>query len=206
MSESSEFTGPTPDAPRRRGLFLGVAALAALAGAGLAWWRVQPHGVTGGAQPPMAGTAGTRATADALDPAETQLWSLSLDTPSGEKLAMQSLRGKPLMINFWATWCPPCVEELPLLDGFYKENAANGWQIVGLALDQPSAVRNFLQKTPVSFPIVMGGLDGSELGRNLGNSVGGLPFTVVLGGAGKVVHRKMGKVSPDDLKAWRTLA
>lgn len=128
-----------------------------------------------------------------------------LDTPTGEKLALQTLRGKPLMINFWATWCPPCIEELPLLDGFYKENAANGWQIIGLALDQPSAVRNFLQKTPVSFPIVMGGLDGSDLGRNLGNSVGGLPFTVVLGGAGTVLHRKMGKVTVDDLKVWRTL-
>jgi hypothetical protein len=66
-------------------------------------------------------------------------------------------------------------------------------------------VRTFLQKTPVSFPIVLGGMEGSDLGRALGNSVGGLPFTVVLGGAGRVLHRKMGKVSPDDLKVWSTL-
>lgn len=201
MSESLDSSTRTLAAPSRRGLFLGVAATAAAAGIGLAWWRNQPRALESAAGAQNAAGATTQP----LGPAESQLWSLSLDTPTGEKLAMQSLRGKPLMINFWATWCPPCVEELPLLDGFYKENARNGWQIVGLALDQPSAVRNFLQKAPVSFPIVMGGLDGSELGRNLGNSVGGLPFTVVLGGAGKILHRKMGKVTPDDLSAWRTL-
>ena len=202
MSEQTELSQPTPAGRSRRGLFVGVAAAAAVAGMGMAWRR---HATTAPDTTPLGGAPAAGASGGALGPGETQLWSLVLDTPTGEKLALQTLRGKPLMINFWATWCPPCIEELPLLDGFYKANASNGWQIIGLALDQPSAVRNFLQKTPVSFPIVMGGLDGSDLGRNLGNSVGGLPFTVVFGSAGTVLHRKMGKVSPDDLKVWRTL-
>ncbi len=136
------------------------------------------------------------------DGAADGLWSLTFDTPAGSTLAMQSLKGKPLLVNFWATWCPPCVEELPLLDGFYKSNSSKNWQVVGLAVDQPSAVRNFLQKTPVSFPVGMAGLGGTELGKALGNAGGGLPFTIVLNADGVVGHRKMGKVSPEDLARW----
>lgn len=118
---------------------------------------------------------------------------------------MQALRGRPVLLNFWATWCPPCVEEMPMINRFFQENAANGWQVVGLAVDQPSSVRTFLQKTPVNYPIAMAGLGGTELGRSLGNLAGGLPFTVVLGSGGTVLHRKMGRVNPEDLRVWAEL-
>jgi thiol-disulfide isomerase/thioredoxin len=117
-------------------------------------------------------------------------------------LSMQALRGKPLLVNFWATWCPPCVDELPLIDRFYRDNSAKSWQVVGLAIDQPSAVRTFLQRTPVSFPVGLAGLDGTELARSLGNAAGGLPFTVVLGPDGDVRARRIGRVSPSDLAQW----
>lgn len=172
----------TPDASRRHLLQAGVAVAAAAAGAGFAWWKLQPHAVDSGA--------------------EAALWSMSFETPSGSTLSMQTFRGRPLLVNFWATWCPPCVEELPLLDRFYKENSPKSWQVVGLAIDQPSAVRNFLDKLPVSFPVGMAGLGGTELGKSLGNSAGGLPFTIVLGADGALMHRKMGKVSEEDLAHW----
>jgi thiol-disulfide isomerase/thioredoxin len=183
MNDRAEAAVPAR-APTRRTLLVGtVAAGAAAAGAGLAAWR---HFAPG----------------DADDAGAGRLWTLDFQTPQGRSLAMASLRGRPLLVNFWATWCPPCVEELPLLDSFYRQHAANRWQVVGLAIDQPSAVRNFLQRTPVSFPVGFAGLEGTELAKALGNTVGGLPFSVVLGADGRIRERRMGRLSEVDLQRW----
>jgi thiol-disulfide isomerase/thioredoxin len=182
----TEGATPLPDVSRRRAfLYAGVACAAGLAGAGLALRKWSPG-------------------EEQLGAADT-LWSMSFDTPAGARLEMQSLRGKPLLLNFWATWCPPCIEEMPMLDEFFRENAAKSWQVLGLAIDQPSAVRSFLQRTPVSFPIGMAGLGGSELSKNLGNLAGGLPFTVVIGSTGQVLERRMGRVTKVELAQWRDL-
>ena len=118
---------------------------------------------------------------------------------------MRQFAGKPLLLNFWATWCPPCIDELPLLDAFFKQNRNNGWQVVGIAVDQLSAVQSFLQRTPLQFPVAMAGMEGIALSRSLGNLSGALPFTLVLGSEGTVLHRKMGRVSDQDLAAWSRL-
>ena len=186
--DSTTSASPThPIKPDRRGiLFGGVALAAAAAGAGLAWWRHAPK--------------------DVSSTALASLWSASFDTPQGTQLVMSAFRGKPLLVNFWATWCPPCVEEFPLLDAFYRQHAANSWQVVGLAIDQPSAVRRFLARTPVSFPVGLAGLEGTELGKSLGNSSGGLPFSVLVSSSGELLHRKMGRLSADDLAGWAKLS
>jgi thiol-disulfide isomerase/thioredoxin len=179
------LSGPDAQALRRRLLYAAVATAAGLAGAGLAWWKWRPDAIG--------------------DDALAAMWPLSFETPDGSKLVMQTLRGKPLVINFWATWCPPCVDELPLLDEFYRQNSGNGWEVVGLAIDQPSAVRSFLERTPVRFPVGLAGFDGTELAKALGNLAGGLPFTVVVSGSGQVLQRRMGRVTPADLVRWRRL-
>lgn len=174
---------------RRTALVWSVAAVAAAGGAALAWRRLQPQRD----QPPPGG-----ASADAVP----GLWTQTFETPAGGTLALAGLRGQPLLVNFWATWCPPCVEELPLLERFHRDHAARGWQVVGLAIDQPSAVRKFLGRMQLTFPIGLAGLGGTDLGRALGNDAGSLPFTVVLGADGAVRHRKMGQVTSQDLQQW----
>ncbi len=168
----------------RRG-WLGTAVAAGLAGAGVAWWQTRPRPVAEGA----------------ID----QLWAMSFDTPAGEAMAMTAFRERKLVVNFWATWCPPCVEELPMLNSFFREQRSKGWSVVGLAVDQPGAVRQFLQKLPLEFPVLMAGLPGIDLSKSLGNASGGLPFTVVIDAAGGVVQRKLGKVSEQDLAQWALL-
>lgn len=174
----------TPIRARRRRLLFALAATAAgLAGAGLAWWRHSPQAAAPGV--------------------EAELWGLSFDTPHGPRLALQSLRGRPLLINFWATWCPPCVEELPLLNAFYQENAAKGWQVLGLAVDKAEPVRAFLSRQPLAFPLALAGMEGLDLSRRLGNQVGGLPFSVLIGADGTILQRKIGKLDERDLALWR---
>ena len=182
-------------------LYGGVAAAASLAGAGVAWWKFQPHAT---AVKTAAGAPGTTDAGTDMSSADA-FWSLSFDTPDGKPLAMSSFRGKPLLVNFWATWCPPCIEELPLLDYFYQENKDKNWQVVGLAVDQPSAVRTWLQTRPLNFPVGMAGLAGTELSKSLGNLAGSLPFSVVFGASGALLHRKTGKVLPEELALWAQL-
>ena len=174
---------------RRNLLYIGAAAAAGLAGVGAAWFKHEPQKLT---------TGQTTAVQDTL-------WAMSFDTPDGQPQPMSSFRGKPLLLNFWATWCPPCVEELPLLDAFYQEQKAKGWQVLGLAVDQPSAVRKWLQAKPLSFAVGMAGLGGTELSKSMGNLAGSLPFTAVFGASGALLHRKTGKVSQEDLTKWAKL-
>jgi len=139
---------------------------------------------------------------DITDPALADFWSREFDTPSGAKLPARALQGRPLVLNFWATWCPPCVKEMPELDRFATAAAGRGWQVLGVAIDQADAVRRFLQTTPVGFPVAVAGTEGLSLVRALGNPSGGLPFTLVLSASGQVMHRKMGATQFDELQTW----
>ena len=174
---------------RRNLIYAGAAVAAGVAGVGAAWLRFEP----------------ARLTSPEAAAAENAFWAMNFDTPDGKPQAMSNFKGKPLLLNFWATWCPPCVEELPLLDAFHQAQKAKNWQVLGLAVDQPSMVRSWLKTRPLSFAVGMAGLQGTELSKTLGNLAGGLPFTVVFGAAGKVLHRKTGKVTQDDLALWARL-
>ena len=168
---------------RRQWVFGAAAAAAGAAGIAVAWRHYSPSGAGG-------------------DAVSADVWGLRFDRPDGTELALASLRGQPLLLNFWATWCAPCVKELPLIDGFYRQQQAGGWQVLGLAIDSPTPVRDFLAKRPVSFPVVLAGLGGTDLARTLGNPNGSLPFTVVIGRDGRIVERKLGILEPHDLSRW----
>ena len=123
----------------------------------------------------------------------------SFETPQGEMLDLGALKGKIVILNFWGTWCPPCIEEIPELDALYTELQAENIQLLGIAIDSPTNVREFLQKTKVSYPILLAGLGGTELGKTLGNTQGGLPFTVILNAEGKQILTKAGKIKMKEI-------
>jgi thiol-disulfide isomerase/thioredoxin len=165
---------------RRGSLIASVAVVAGATGLGTALWRAR--------HPPADATAG--------------LWTEPFDRPTGGQLTLGALRGRPLLLNFWATWCPPCVSEMPLLDRFHREHAASGWQMAGLAVDNLAPVNEFLAKHPVAYPIGLAGVGGIDLARRLGNGGGALPFSVLFDKNGHVVQRKLGAISEADLQSW----
>jgi len=143
--------------------------------------------------------------AEVLSAAEVAFWAQSFARVDGSAMATTLFRGRPLVLNFWATWCPPCIEELPLLDAFFKENVGKSWQVLGLAVDQAGPVQRFLQQTPLAFPVALAGFPGVELSRSLGNLNGGLPFSVVFDAAGHVIYRKLGRLSALDVAGFKRL-
>ena len=167
---------------RRHWILAGLGVSAGLAGAMLAWQKFQPHAV--------------------MDEAIQNFWSQEFEKPEGGTLFMKALQGKPLLINFWATWCPPCIEELPLIDAFFNQNKSKSFQVVGLAVDQPSMVRRYLSQRPLSFPVGLAGFNGTELGKTLGNSQSVLPFSVIFDAKGRLLAQKAGKLDQSDLEAW----
>jgi len=173
---------------RRRAWAAGATVAAASTGLGwtLRWWSEKT--------PPADDVVATGTPAD--------LWSLRFENPSGGELALSSYAGRSLVLNFWATWCPPCVEELPLLDRFQHEHGANGWQVIGLAVDSVEPVRAFLARHPVTFAIGLAGVKGLALSRALGNARGALPFSAIVDASGKVVDRQLGSLTQEQLDAW----
>ena len=142
-----------------------------------------------------------RLAAPGSDPAAA-LWGMQFERPDGGKLVMADFRGKPLLVNFWATWCVPCIRELPALQRFQREHASRGWQVLALAVDQPVPVLEFIARFKLELTVALAGVDGLEWQRAMGNDKGGLPFSLVLDAQGRTRQRKLGETTFDDLTGW----
>jgi len=123
------------------------------------------------------------------------------DAKDGE-VPLSNWKGKWLVLNFWATWCAPCIKEMPEFERLHRLQGSRGVQVVGLAVDGPTPVREFLAKRPVSYAIGLAGFEGTDLSRKLGNAAGALPFTAVFDREGRLRHRKLGLTAFDELSAW----
>lgn len=194
MNPTDPSAPPSQSGFARRHAIMALLGVAATAGG--AWWGWRRH------QAPAPTQAASGPGANLGDPLPPGFWQVQFDTPQGQPFNWSGLQGKPLLLNFWATWCPPCVKEMPELDRFQREFSDAGWQVVGLAIDGPTPVKEFLSKVKVGFAIGLAGFGGTELAQTLGNQAGGLPFTVLIDANGRIRHRKMGATNFEELAAW----
>jgi len=132
-----------------------------------------------------------------------QLWSAAVTNTDGKPQSLAAYKGRPVVVNFWASWCGPCVAEMPELSAISREYAKKGIQFVGVGVDSASNVKTFLQKVKVEYPVYIAGFGGADLARAFGDQAGGLPFTVVIDANGTVRSTKLGQVKPEELR--RTL-
>ncbi len=114
--------------------------------------------------------------------------------------SLDQFRGKHVVLNFWATWCPPCLDELPLLNQLAKDRP--DIQIIGIAIDTPEAVSEFLVDREMAYPIVFPREPMSDPSRNLGNYLAALPFSVLVDAEGRIVRTKLGELKPDQVEAF----
>lgn len=110
--------------------------------------------------------------------------------------------GRPVLVNLWASWCGPCIEEMPDLERFAQAQDADGVQVVGIALDDAGSVRAFLQRVPVSYPIALDAPGPRDAGVQLGNARGVLPYTALIDAQGRLVKQKIGPFQPGEIDDW----
>jgi thiol-disulfide isomerase/thioredoxin len=129
------------------------------------------------------------------------LLAIALPDPDGKEQSLGQWKGKVLVVNFWATWCGPCREEMPEFVRAQAELGAKGLQFVGIAVDQPDKVREFAREIGLNYPALIGGYGAMELSKTLGNSVMALPFTVIVDRQGRVAHTQLGALKDAKLRS-----
>ena len=139
-------------------------------------------------------------TGAAEPPGAEPLFAAKLLTPDGE--AATFVRGRPMIVNFWARWCPPCRKEIPELIQLQNEYGKRGLVVLGIAIeDDPLAVKEFATAYEINYPVGVDKKKGLWLMQSLGNGVSGLPFTLIIGRDGQVVVRKIGQFTRKDFDA-----
>ena len=162
--------------PHAIALIAAVAIVSAAAGAAYHWWSRSGE---------TQREAASRAVAD-------RVFAARFINPQGGAPTLEQWRGQVLVVNFWATWCAPCREEIPMFVRLQERHGARGLQFVGIAFDQPDRMAEFAREFRVNYPLLLGGLDTMELLREAGNRAGVLPYTLVIDRQGRVVSREPG--------------
>ena len=129
------------------------------------------------------------------------LHAQTLPDASGTPQALAQWKGKVMVLNFWAPWCAPCVEEMPELSQLQQEHAGKNLQVIGIGIDSPSNIAEFAKKFNIAYPVYVAGISGTELSRQFGNKAGGLPYTVLIGADGQIKKTYLGRLKFEQLRA-----
>ncbi len=127
---------------------------------------------------------------------------LTLPDLEGRVHALSDYRGRRVLINFWASWCGPCLEEMPALNQAQKKFGEHGAIVLGIAMDEPDRVRAFLAAHPVSYPILLGQMDPPSTSKQLGDEHEILPFSVLVDADGRIITTHAGALSELELEQW----
>jgi len=167
---------------RRNALIAASGGVALLAGGGIAWFLLRTK---------------TETTA-----AVAALYGQTFDDARGVAQPMDQWRHRWLVVNFWATWCAPCVEEMPGLQRVARDYADRKVAVVGIGIDRADAIRRFQADLKLELPLLVGGATGSDIARTLGNPTGALPYTVLISPTGELVQSHLGLLQPEMLRSW----
>lgn len=110
--------------------------------------------------------------------------------------------GKLTLVNFWATWCAPCRDEMPVFEAMYRLNQQDGFQVIGIAIDSPGLAQPFLDSMDISYPILYAQKTGTELMSQIGNPQGLLPYSLLLDEQGQVIDQVLGKIDEAQIRDW----
>ncbi|MGH8154340.1 MAG: TlpA family protein disulfide reductase [Rhodanobacteraceae bacterium] len=171
-----------------------IVVLACLAAAGGWWlqdrWQNEPP-----AQPAAPAGVKVLTVGDSAD-------TYALPNLEGQTTTLAKWHGKVVLLNFWATWCAPCRQEMPMLAKVQHEHAADGLQVVGVAMDQPQSATAFLEHVPVGYPILIG-IDAEPVPTTtFGDTAGLLPYSVLIDRDGRILETRLGPLDPTIIKQW----
>jgi thiol-disulfide isomerase/thioredoxin len=126
--------------------------------------------------------------------------AFTLPDTDGIDHALSEWEGKHRLLNFWATWCAPCRREIPLLKAFQDENGADGFQIIGIAVDFPEDVARYAETAEFNYPILVGQEDAMAIAETSGVDFIGMPFTMIVASDGELLNSHMGEIHEADLE------
>lgn len=128
------------------------------------------------------------------------LWGASFPDLSGKARPLREWRGRVVVVNFWATWCEPCREEIPLLMATRDRHREKELEVLGIALDNAAKVAEYARSFKINYPVLLAEAAGLDLMRQLGNKSGGLPYTVIADRSGSLAERKLGALKGEELE------